>query len=161
MSSKHRSSSRPSSKRRSRRGWVGVREFLAGTESRGEFERRRGEMTSYVAYDIDMKSLLAVLKSSPHLQKIACIPDWRLCVRRPRVHYTRARCPPSSELDVRAGVLRAAMQVALQRDAMQKQSMRGHVLSIRTATCCRHASAIACWLRRCGATAACSVRIGC
>ena len=65
--------------RRSNR-WVTLKSYLAATESKGPRERPRGEYSLYDQPDGDTLTLLSILREGGAISRVACIPDWRLCI---------------------------------------------------------------------------------
>ena len=100
-----------------RKPWVTVNQYLAVESSRGPEERVEGEATRHDQFDADILTLLALLRASDGpLRKLACIPNFRLCIYtsgRGEVLMRRSvaqRCPAAPrgyqlKLDVRAGVV--------------------------------------------------------
>mgnify|MGYP006084083921 FL=1 len=106
--------------RKAKPAWVTVSRFLAGKPSVGPSERPGGEADSYSQLDLDLLSLLAIVRSSDagDFRSVACIPDWRLCafssvsdpskITMRRSLGRRCPSPPRGEqirVDVRAGVI--------------------------------------------------------
>ena len=88
---------------------VELTEFLSAHESRGfqEVVPENSEFLGHESADLDVRFLLALLKSKHRLSRQVSIPRWMLCLYNDgRAYYTRSKCRASS---VRVGTLRAGI----------------------------------------------------
>ena len=88
---------------------VELTEFLSAQESRGfqEVVPENSEFTGHESADLDVKFLLAMLKSRHRLSRNVTIPKWVLCLYDDgTAYYTRSKCRASS---ARVGALRAGI----------------------------------------------------
>ena len=88
---------------------VELTEFLSAYESRGfqEVVPENSEFLGHESADLDVKFLLALLKSKHQLSRQVSIPRWVLCLYdNGTAYYTRFKCRASS---ARVGTLRAGI----------------------------------------------------